>query len=147
MDKKQIIVNKLAELEKLYDGAPTDKSVQLLYLATLEKFSLEDVLGGLDYYIKTSVYATFPKLPHLIQAIRSFRLEGVPKPMEAWGEVIKILKKDGRRKKPEFSHPFIKEAVMRIGDWEQLCSSQSIEYDRNMFVKAFEEILDEYISN
>ena len=76
-------------------------------------------------------------------AIRA-QSEGIPSPAEAWGEVMRELRRIGSWGAPQFSTPLIDRAVDGLGGWSALCHSDSNVADRAHFLKIYGALLERH---
>lgn len=67
--------------------------------------------------------------------------EGIPSASEAWGEIVREMKRVGRDSYPSFSHPFIDQVVTDF-NWAALCMSDNMISDRSRVMDAYEKIIN-----
>lgn len=67
-------------------------------------------------------------------------------PMEAWGVVLKTIKRVGFYRSPTFDDPLIAQAVDCLG-WQYLCTSENIVADRAHFAKVYEQFREREIQD
>ena len=66
--------------------------------------------------------------------------EGIPSSLEAWGEIIREIKRVGADGFPTFTHLFI-DQVVRDFNWGCLCVSENSIADRARVMDAYEKIV------
>ena len=69
---------------------------------------------------------------------------GVPSAAEAWGEVMREIRRIGSYGSPEFSSELITKAVHGLGGWRMLCLSENNVADRAHFLKIYDAYLQRY---
>lgn len=104
------------------------------------------VMSDIDYkkaetaVIKLTRSFTYERLKvaDIIEAVKAIELAGIPSAEEAWGEVTAKL--DPYRR-PDWSHPLIREVVVLMG-YVELCRSENPGMDRAQFIKAYNNLLN-----
>lgn len=66
---------------------------------------------------------------------------GQPSAAEAWGEVLKEIRRVGWIGAPEFANPAIAQVVKMMG-WRELCSSENVVADRAHFMRMYDQVIE-----
>jgi hypothetical protein len=107
------------------------------------------LLSDLDFDILKSATlqcATMCKFFPTVAEIRDAAVEiitmseGIPSALEAWGEIIREIKRVGSDKRPTFSHPLI-DSVVHEFNWRYLCTSENTISDRARVMDAYEKMV------
>jgi hypothetical protein len=106
-----------------YQRALADIDPELLRVAVLKHISISK---------------WFPTIAELRQAVTGLILEaeGQLAAPEAWGVVMREVRRVGHWRKPELS-PLVQQAVEAVGGWRQICFSENIAADRARFLEAY----------
>lgn len=64
----------------------------------------------------------------------------IPVADEAWGEVQLAIRRHGRCRRPDWSHPLIGRVIAEIGGWRRVCDSDDPTGDRIAFRKAYDAV-------
>ena len=88
----------------------------------------------------------FPSVAELRQAAFNIRAKslGIPSPAEAWGEVMREMRRVGSWGSPEFSTLLIADTVDGLGGWDALCRSENNVADRAHFLKIYGALLERH---
>ena len=111
-------------------------------------YSWQNLLSDLDYLsaekglLKVqSTVKYFPSAAEIRSAAKEFQqgYHRLPSAEEAWAEVVRQL---DFYTKPSWSHPYIQEAVQRVG-FANLCRSEKIAIERAHFLRFYDSIVDQ----
>lgn len=139
----------------------TIKQVMIILSAAYPRFTVTadtgrvyaDLLADIDddlLIAATKQHATsskwFPSVAELRQAAFNIRAKsrGIPSPAEAWGEVMREVRRVGSWGTPEFSTPLIADTVDGLGGWAALCASDNNVADRAHFLKIYGSLLERH---
>lgn len=132
-----------ALLTAAYPQAPQSANPETaaLYARTLQDLAPELLEAGVLSAISTLKF--FPTVAELrdlaFHAVE--RVNGLPTPVEAWGEVMAEVRRVGYWREPHWRYDAIALAVRAIGGWQELCSSENPVADRARFVEAYAAIV------
>jgi hypothetical protein len=107
-----------------------------VYQMTLSEINPELLQAAVLKHISTSKW--FPTVAEIRAAVVEIVLQTANQPtaLEAWGIVIKEIRRVGHWRRPDLP-PAILKAVNDIGGWRQLCMSENNTADRARFVEAY----------
>lgn len=136
----------LTMLTATYDKAISKERAQV-YMVTLRDIDPDLLHAAALRYIER---ATFPDIPtpgklRLLAAEIVAAENGVVPPPDAWGEVMRELRRVGNWRAPVFSHELIAQAVNSIGGWQHLATTENVTADRARFIEAYESAQREMV--
>jgi hypothetical protein len=149
MASKDVIVNTFELLSANWpDYECTDNTIRLYHLVLEDLPDAAVKAAAVKWVSKDTPW--FPKAGQLRSEALGILEEQKPLPLEAWGKVVKHLKRpqsmyhDGHRYTLKPLDDIIEAAVEDVGGWDYLRFSENIMADRANFRKAYEARLERY---
>ena len=127
----------IAILAAAFPNAKIDARSVSVYVEHIREFPYADGQEAVTGIVRTSEW--FPTVAVLRREILSLQGALCPAAEEAWVEVEAGMRKYGRTRRVEWSHPAIGEAVSAMG-WTNMCLSENIDVVRGHFFKIYNSV-------
>lgn len=139
MASEKAVLEVFAVLGAAFPNFTATRETIVVYGRVLTDISDELVqAAALDCLSKCRFFPTIGELRDAAIAIRTNR-QALPSAFEAWEEVTRGIRQYGHGRQPEFSHPWVGQAVRQIGGWDRICMSENSIADRARFFECFDE--------
>lgn len=134
---KQILLMLMADYPERVNQLTADqlRSLRMLYVQALADIDDELLKAAALRHVSESPW--FPKVSELRKAAAAVALPPALDPLEAWGLVVKEIRRTGSYGRPQFDDPLTAAVVQQLG-WRELCLSETMAADRARFVDAYE---------
>lgn len=109
-----------------------------VYLAMLREIDIQVLTAAIQQCMAESKF--LPSVAEIRDKAIALITPIAPEPLEAWGIVVREIKRTGFYAKPQFENPIIAAAVEAL-DWQALCTSENQIADRAHFSKVYEALV------
>jgi hypothetical protein len=128
----------LAILSAAYPNFSLPKATGELYIKMLTDIPAKlGEAAALAHIAESQYYPTVAELR--TKALKFATQDALPQSGEAWGEVVREIKRVGSYGTPQFSHDAIKKAVDAVG-WKNICLSTDPGVERAHFMRIYEQL-------
>lgn len=116
------------------------RDMAMAWAMLLEDIDYADGAAALKRWLATSHWLPAPSQLRAIvaESRHGRRRSGV----DAWGDVLAAVHRDGRNRVPVFDDPIVARVVDRMG-WVRLCDSEDATADRARFASAYDRLAAE----
>lgn len=123
--------------------ATYDKSISVdrakVYIMTLRDIAPDLLRAAALRYIERATYPDIPTPGRLRELVAEIVMSesGAVDASDAWGEVMREMRRVGNWRAPVFSHALISQSIQSIGGWQYLSTTENIVADRARFLEAY----------